>query len=103
MDNDHILIVRKYLESGVFVKKIIKKYHISSCSLSFSWMDKLLNEKDLLILQQNSILDEDMEKTKDERLIEKDVDIKRLRKAQELEKFRSHAYSIMIDLAATSM
>ncbi|WP_315538479.1 hypothetical protein [Prevotella koreensis] len=40
-----------------------------------------------------------MEKIKEERLIEKDVDIKRLRKAQELEKFRSHAYSIMIDLA----
>lgn len=62
MDNDHILIVRKYLESGVFVKKIIKKYHISSCSLSFSWMDKLLNEKDLLPLLQDSILDEDMKR-----------------------------------------
>lgn len=62
MDNDHILIVRKYLESGVFVKKIIKKYHISSCSLSFSWMDKLLNEKDLLPLLQNYILDEDMKR-----------------------------------------
>ena len=62
-------------------------------------MDKLLNEKDLLPLLQDSILDEDMEKAKDERLIEKDVDIKRLRKAQELEKFRSHAYSTMIDLA----
>ena len=75
------------------------KYHISSCSLSFFRMDKFLNEKDLLILQQNSILDEDMEKTKEERLIEKDVDIKRLRKAQELEKFSSHPYSTMIDLA----
>ncbi len=51
MDDDRILIVRKYLESGVSVKKIIKKYHISSYSLSFSWMDKLLNEKDLLPLQ----------------------------------------------------
>lgn len=67
--------------------------------MSFFRMDKFLNEKDLLILQQNSILDEDMEKTKEERLIEKDVDIKRLRKAQELEKFSSHAYSTMIDLA----
>ena len=59
MDDDRILIVRKYIYSGVPAEKIIKKYHINSCSLSFSWMDKLLNEKDLLILQQNSILDEE--------------------------------------------
>ena len=99
MDDDRIFIVREYIYSGVPAEKIIKKYHISSCSLSFSWMDKLLNEKDLLPLLQDSILDEDMEKAKDERLIEKDVDIKRLRKAQELERFSSHAYSTMIDLA----
>ena len=45
----------------------------------FSWMDKFLNEKDLLPLQQESILDEDMAKTKDERLKEKDAEIKLLR------------------------
>lgn len=39
------------------------------------------------------------EKTKDELLIEKDAEIKCLRKAQELERFSSHAYSTMIDLA----
>ena len=65
----------------------------------FSWMDKFLNEKDSLPLQQESIFDEDMAKTKDERLKEKDAEIKRLRKALELEKLRSHAYSTMIDLA----
>ena len=40
-----------------------------------------------------------MAKTKDERLKEKDAEIKRLRKTLELEKLRSHAYSAMIDLA----
>ena len=47
-DDDRILIVREYLESGVSAEKIIKKYHISSRSVLFSWMDKFLNEKDLL-------------------------------------------------------
>ena len=97
-DDDRILIVREYLESGVAAEKIIKKYHISSRSVLFSWMDKFLNGKDLLPLQQEPV-DDDMAKTKDERLKEKDAEIKRLRKALELEKLRSHAYSTMIDLA----
>ena len=97
-DDDRILIVREYLESGVAAEKIIKKYHISSRSVLFSWMDKFLNEKDSLPLQHEPV-DDDMAKTKDERLKEKDAEIKRLRKALELEKLRSHAYSTMIDLA----
>ena len=62
-DDDRIIIVREYLESGLPAEKIIKKYHISSRSVLFFWMDKFLNEKDLLPSQQESILDEDMSKT----------------------------------------
>ena len=40
-----------------------------------------------------------MTETKDERLKEKDAEIKRLCKALELEMLRSHAYSTMFDLA----
>ena len=98
-DDDRILIVREYLESGLPAERIIKKYHISSRSVLFSWMDKFLNERDSLPLQQESQIEEDMAKTKDERLKEKDAEIKRLRKALELEKLRSHAFSTMIDLA----
>lgn len=98
-DDDRILIVREYLESGLPAEKIIKKYHISSRSVLFSWMDKFLNERDSLPLQQDPQIEEDMAKTKDERMKEKDTEIKRLRKALELEKLRSHAYSTMIDLA----
>ena len=98
-DDDRILIVREYLESGLPAEKIIKKYHISSRSVLFSWMDKFLNERDSLSLQQEPQIEEDMAKTKDERMKEKDAEIKRLRKALELEKLRSHAYSTMIDLA----
>jgi len=98
-DDDRILIVREYLESGLPAEKIIKKYHISSRSVLFSWMDKLLNGKDSLPLQPEPIDGDDMAKTTDERLKEKDAEIKRLRKALELEKLRSHAYSTMIDVA----
>ena len=98
-DDDRILIVREYLESGLPAEKIIKKYHISSRSVLFSWMDKFLNERDSLPLQQEPQIEEDMAKTKDERMKEKDTEIKRMRKALELEKLRSHAYSTMIDLA----
>jgi transposase-like protein len=98
-DDDRISIVREYLESGIPAEKIIKKYHISSRSVLFSWMDRFLNAKDSLPLQQEPQIEEDMAKTKDERLKEKDAEIKRLRKALELEKLRSNAYSTMIDLA----
>ena len=98
-DDDRISIVCEYLESGIPAEKIIKKYHISSRSVLFSWMDKFLNERDSLSLQQEPQIEEDMAKTKDERMKEKDAEIKRLRKALELEKLRSHAYSTMIDLA----
>ena len=50
-------------------------------------------------MQPESISEDDMAKTNEERLKEKDAEIKRLRKALELEKLRSHAYSTMIDLA----
>ena len=98
-DDDRILIVREYLESGVSAEKIIKKYHISSRSVLFSWMDKFLNEKDLLPLQPELISEDDMAKTNEERLKEKDAEIKRLRKALELEKKKKKKYSTMIDLA----
>lgn len=67
-DDDRILIVREYLESGVSAAQIIKKNHISSRTVLFSWMDKFLNEKDSLPLQQKPVDDDDMAKTKDERL-----------------------------------
>ena len=98
-DEDRILIVREYLESGLPAEKIIKKYHISSRSVLFSWMDKLLNAEDSLSLPPEPSPSDDMANTTDEKLKEKDAEIKRLRKALELEKLRSHAYSTMIDVA----
>lgn len=75
------------------------EYYISSRTVLFSWMDKFLNEKDLLSLPPEDQNRDDMAKTTNEQLKEKDAEIKRLRKALELEKLRSKAFSTMIDLA----
>lgn len=98
-DDDRIMIVREYMESGLPAEEIIKKYYISSRTVLFSWMDKFLNEKDLLSLPPEDPNRDDMAKTTNEQLKEKDAEIKRLRKALELEKLRSKAFSTMIDLA----
>ena len=98
-DDDRILIVREYLESGLPADDIITKYHISNRSVLFSWMDKFLNRNDSLPLLSEPSNFEDMAKTTDELLKEKEAEIKRLRKALELEKLRSHAFSTMIDVA----
>ena len=75
------------------------EYYISSRTVLFSWMDKFLNENDLLSLPPEDQKRDDMAKTTNEQLKEKDAEIKRLRKALELEKLRSKAFSTMIDLA----
>ena len=62
-------------------------------------MAQFLNEKDLLSLPPEDQNRDDMAKTTNEQLKEKDAEIKRLRKALELEKLRSKAFSTMIDLA----
>ena len=58
-----------------------------------------LNEKDLLSLPPEDQNRDDMAKTTNEKLKEKDAEIKRLRTALELEKLCSKAFSTMIDLA----
>ena len=77
-DDDRIMIVREYMESGLPAEEIIKKYYISSRTVLFSWMDKFLNEKDLLSLPPEDQNRDDMAKTTNEQLKEKDAEIKRL-------------------------
>ena len=60
------------------------EYYISSRTVLFSWMDKFLNENDLLSLPPEDQKRDDMAKTTNEQLKEKDAEIKRLRKALEL-------------------
>ena len=98
-DDDRIMIVREYMESGLPAEEVIKQYYISSRTVLFSWMDKFLNEKDLLSLRPEDQNRDDLATTTNEQLKEKDAEIKRLRKALELEKRRSKEFSTMSDLA----
>lgn len=96
-EEDKISIVSEYVTSGRPAQEIIEKYHLSSRQVLFNWMDKYVNEREIVTLPEN---EEDMaKKTPDERIKELEAENQRLNKALELEKLRSEAFSTMIDLA----
>lgn len=92
-DDDRIGILREYFETGVPASKIIEKYQLSSRAILFGWMDKYLNEENELA--GNTQRQEGQTRTVEELRQENE----RLRKALDLEKLRSEAYSTMIDVA----
>jgi len=78
-------------------REIADKYHLSSRQIIFNWMDKYVNEREIVSLPEK---EEDMaKKTPEERIRELEAENKRLSKALELEKLRAEAYDTMIDLA----
>ncbi len=92
-----VAVVSEYVLGGRPAQEIVEKYHLSSRQVLFSWMDKYVNEREIVSLPEN---EGDMaKKTSEERMQELEAENKRLRKALELEKLRSEAYSTMIDLA----
>ena len=92
------MIVRGVYGEWAPAEEIIKKYYISSRTVLFSWMDKFLNEKIcyLCALEEDQNRD-DMAKTTNEQLKEKDAEIKRLRKGFGVRWLRSKAFSTMED------
>ena len=96
-EEDKMSIVSEYVVSGRPAQEIIEKFHLSSRQVLFGWMDKYVNEREIVSLPEN---DEDMaKKTPEERIRELEAENKRLNKALELEKLRADAYDTMIDLA----
>ena len=96
-EEDKIQIVSEYLSSGRPASEIAEKYRISSRQIIFSWMDRYVNEREIVSLQEKA---EDMsEKSPEERVKELESQVERLRKSLELEQLRSTAYSTMIDEA----
>ena len=92
-----VAVVSEYVLGGRPAQEIVEKYHLSSRQVLFSWIDKYVNEREIVSLPEN---EGDMaKKTSEERMQELEAENKRLRKALELEKLRSEAYSTMIDLA----
>lgn len=96
-EEDKMSIVSEYVQGGRPAQDIAEKYRLSSRQVLFNWMDKYVNEREIVSLPEN---EEDMaKKTPEERLRELEAENRRLSKALELEKLRSEAYSTMIDLA----
>ena len=92
-DDDRIVILREYFETGVPASKIIEKYHLSSRAILFGWMDKYLNEENELT---GKVPHQEGQSSAEEELRQEN---ERLKKAAALEKLRSDAYSTMIDVA----
>ena len=98
-EEEKVSIVSEYV-CGHVPASVIDKYHIGTRETLFNWMDKYVNEKELVSLPEESENSETMaKKTPEERLQELEAENKRLQKALELEKLRSKAYDTMINLA----
>ena len=94
---DKASIVSEYLTSGRTAQELVDKYHQSSRLVLFGWMEKYLNERELVSLPAS---EEDMAKQNPkDRLKELQAESELLRKALKLEKLRSEAYNTMIDVA----
>lgn len=65
----------------------------------FNWMDKFLNEKELISLPDNQSDDSMAKKNPEDQIRELKAENKRLEKAIELEKLRAKAYDTMINIA----
>lgn len=99
-EEDKISIVSEYVCGHVPVSVIVEKYHIGTRQTLFNWMDKYVNEKELVsLLEESENSDTMAKKTPEEKLQELEAENKRLQKALELEKLRSKAYDSMINLA----
>lgn len=98
-DEDKILIVSEYVRGGITAQQIIEKYHISHRQTLFNWMDKFVNEKEMVTLPENQSENPMAKRNPEERVKELEAENKRLEKALELEKLRAKAYDTMINVA----
>ena len=99
-EEDKIAIVAEYVSGHLPASQIIEKYHISSRQVFFNWMDKYVNEKELVSLSDETNPSDPMaKKSPEDRVKELEAENKQLQKALELEKLRSKAYDTMIDVA----
>ena len=102
-ETEKMAIVREYLESNRPASEFVTKYHMSSATVLYGWLDKYLNQKECLSLEPETDNPTDMaKKTKqqlEDELKKAKEENKRLKEALELEKLRSLAFNTMIDVA----
>ena len=80
-------------------RELVEKYGLSSRQVLFSWMDKFVNENELISLPDNQSDDPMAKKNPEDQIQELKAENKRLEKALELEKLRAKAYDTMINIA----
>lgn len=97
-DEEKIKIVSEHVQ-GKMAQEIISEYHLSSKQVLFSWLDKYLNEQELVSLSGNQSEDSMAQKNPEERIKELGAKNRRLEKALALEKLRSKAFDTMINIA----
>jgi len=96
-----LAILRDYYENDLSDEEVVLKYQISSKQLLFQWIGQYMGKS--LSLSEPKETDPDMKKQKTnlDALSDqaKDLRIKSLEKALELEKLRSRGFEVMIDVA----
>ena len=86
--------VRQLLEKEQTVEQIVSRFNLSSVQVVYGWIGRYIEESLLSDTSQKPEVD-----SKELTLSEALKEIKRLKKALELEKMRSAGYSHMIELA----
>ena len=98
-DEDKMLIVSEYIQGIIPASRIVEKYHLGGRQILFNWMDKFVNEKELVSLSDNQSEDPMAKKNPEAEIKYLRAENRRLEKALELEKLRAKAYDTMIDVA----
>lgn len=100
-DEAKLAIVRDYMENHLSPEEVVLKYHLNNKYLFYQWVGQYVGKS--LSLSEPKETDLDMRKQKDSLDAlsdqEKDLRIKSLEKALEMEKLRSRGFEVMIDVA----
>lgn len=100
-DEAKLAIVRDYMENHLSPDEVVLKYHLNNKYLFYQWVGQYVGKS--LSLSEPKETDLDMRKQKDSLDAlsdqEKDLRIKSLEKALEMEKLRSRGFEVMIDVA----
>ena len=92
---DRNRIVREFLSEGLNAKEVAHHYGLSGAQVLYQWVGRYIEETQIMRKTKELTDEEFKAMTPQEQLQE----LKRLKKALELEKIRSQAYNHMIDLA----
>ena len=92
---DRDRIVREFLSEGLNAKEVANHYGLSGAQVLYQWVGHYIEETQIMRNTKDFTDEEFKAMTPQEQLQE----LKRLKKALELEKLRSEAYNHMIELA----